>query len=291
MMEKLHPGRTPNRFERKITIRQIWIIAALIACGLWSAAASARTICTVVSDAATGKIIVHEGDCAERVTPASTFKIAISLMGFDAGILQDEHTPSWSYQPGYPAWGGQAWRQPTDAARWIRYSVVWFSQQVAYRLGDARFQRYARDFGYGNQDVSGEPGKHNGPSGAWINSSLRISPLEQTAFLRRLVNRQLPVSAQAYDMTSRITRIDDAPGGWEIHGKTGTGSPGSDGKYDPAHAYGWFVGWAIKGAQRLVFARLTQDDKPTQPNAGIRTRDGFLADFPRLIQGFTDKSS
>jgi beta-lactamase class D len=264
-------------------LRTRWRIAALIAGSLCAATvASAKTICTAAADASTGEVIFQEGDCGTRITPASTFKIALSLMGFDAGILQDEHTPTWPYQPGYPDWGGPAWRQPTDPARWIEYSVVWYSQQVAQRLGDARFQRYAHLFHYGNQDVAGEPGKHDGTSGAWINSSLRISPLEQLVFMRKIVARQLPVSAHALDMTNRITRIDAAPDGWEIHGKTGTGSPGLFSRYDPAHAYGWFVGWATKGTQKLVFARLIQDEQPTAPNAGIRARDELLAEFPKL---------
>lgn len=271
-------------------MRKTWICAALIASAAFSTAASARTICTIVADAAEHGTALRSGECAERFTPASTFKIAISLMGFDAGILQDEHTPSWPYQPGYPDWGGDAWRQPTDASRWIQYSVVWFSQRVAQQLGENRFQRYAHDFRYGNQDVSGEPGKRNGLQGAWINSSLRISPQEQIAFLRRLVNRQLPVSAHAYDMTSKVTLIATAPDGWEIHGKTGTGSPGSNGHYDPAHAYGWFVGWAIKGDQKRVFARLIQDDQPTQPNAGLRARDGLLQELPALADQLTRRS-
>jgi beta-lactamase class D len=275
----------------KVKMRISWMIAALIATGFSTTAISAKTICTVVADATTGKVIVQEGDCASRVTPASTFKIAISLMGFDAGILQDAHAPSWPYQSGYPAWGGDAWRQPTDPERWIKYSVFWFSQQVAKRLGDERFQGYARAFGYGNQDVSGDPGKHNGTSIAWTQSSLRISPLEQITFLRKLVNRQLPVSAHAYEMTSHITLIDAAPPGWEVHGKTGTGSPGSQGKYAAARAYGWFVGWATQGNQKLVFARLIQDEQPTTPNAGLRARDAFLGELPALANQRVDQPS
>lgn len=260
------------------------MIAALIATGLSTTAVSAKTICTVVANATTGKIIVQEGDCENRVTPASTFKIAISLMGFDAGVLQDAHAPSWPYQSSYPAWGGDAWRQPADPERWIKYSVFWFSQQVVERLGKKRFQGYIGAFGYGNQDVSGA-------SIAWTQSSLRISPLEQIAFLRKLVNRQLPVSTHAYEVTSHITRIDAAPTGWEVHGKTGTGSPGSQGQYDAARAYGWFVGWATQGDQQLVFARLIQDEQPTTPNAGLRARDSFLDELPTLANRHVGRGS
>ena len=102
-------------------------------------------------------------------------------------------------------------------------------------------------------------------------SSLQISPIEQAAFLRKLVNRQLPVSAGAYEMTEEITLQEDL-NGWRIYGKTGTGSPGQDHKYQADQAYGWYVGWARKGAQAMVFVRLIQDEKAQSPNAGLRAR-------------------
>lgn len=248
-----------------------------------AAGVQARTVCTVVADAATDKVLVQEGNCGERVTPASTFKIAIALMGFDAGVLQDEHTPTLPYRKGYPDWGGEPWRQPTDAGRWIRYSVVWFSQQVAQSLGQERFQRYASAFDYGNADVSGKPAYPTGMMGAWINSTLRISPIEQVAFLKKIVKRQLPVSEHAFRMTDRITEIGTLPGGWDVHGKTGTGSPGMTGRYDAAHAYGWFVGWAAYGKDAIVFARLIQDDRKENPGAGLRAREAMLKDLPAIL--------
>ncbi|WP_051983743.1 OXA-1043 family class D beta-lactamase [Burkholderia pyrrocinia] len=255
----------------------------VLAAGLLAAAStSARPVCTVVADAATGRMLVQQGDCATRVTPASTFKVAISLMGFDAGFLKDEHTPTLDFHAGYPDWGGAPWREPTDPARWIKLSIFWYSEQVAQALGPARFQQYTNAFGYGNTDVTGKQGELSGAMGAWVNSSLQISPLEQVAFMRKIVHRTLPVSTHAYDMTERITLIDAQPDGWTVHGKTGTGSPGF--KYDAAHAYGWFVGWATKGARTLVFANLIQDDKRQTPNAGLRSRDTFLAALPALAE-------
>ncbi len=246
--------------------------------------AEARVICTVVADAGTEPNLDQLGNCSERVTPASTFKIAISLMGFDSGFLTDEHSPTLPYKEGYVDWGGSVWRQPQDPASWIKYSVVWFSQQVASSLGEARFQTYAHDFQYGNADVSGDPGKHNGLQHAWISSSLKISPLEQVAFLKKLVNRQLPVSQHAFDMTSKITQISVSADGWEIHGKTGTAFPrDAAGGWDEAHGYGWFVGWASKTGNTLVFAHLIQDDQKGAQSAGMLARDELLKDLPQWL--------
>lgn len=238
---------------------------------------SARELCTLFVDAASGQTVLKTGQhCAKRVTPASTFKLAISVMGFDSGILTDTKTPSWPYQVGYPDWAGDAWRRDINPTDWMKVSVFWYSQQVLKQLGQARFEKYVKAFGYGNRDVSAVPVQAPRNNGVWVMSSLQISSEEQVSFLRKFVNRQLHVSPQAYEMTANLARQDAHVDGWRIYGKTGTGSPGQDNKYRADQAYGWYVGWATKGTQTLVFARLIQDEKARKPNAGVRARDELL---------------
>lgn len=260
------------------------IARSLVVCAAsYVSAAHANVVCTLVADAKTGTVLTQSGVCDKPVTAASTFKIAIGLMGYDAGILHDEHSPALPFREGYPAWN-PAWRATTDPTSWIKHSVVWYSQQVTQQLGEARFKHYVTVFHYGNEDVSGNPGKHDGLTLAWINSSLKISPQQQVRFLRKIVKRQLPVSAHAYDMTSRITAIATLPNGWDVHGKTGTGAPlKADSSADWDHAYGWFVGWATQGERTFVFARLVQDDKREPINAGLRARDAFMRESPGIF--------
>lgn len=267
-------------------IHRLWRSAfALAAIAALSPAVHAtKTICTALADAHTGQMLLKQGRCEGRFTPASTFKIAISLMGYDAGFLKDEHAPTLPFKEGYADWGGDNWKQPTDPQRWITYSVVWYSQLVTQSLGEVRFRKYLNDLEYGNRDGSGDPGKNNGLTRAWLSSSLKISPVEQLALLRKIVQRKLPVTAHAMEMTSRLTLIEPHPDGWEIHGKTGSGSPpGPDGRYDVTRAYGWFVGWATKGPRTVVFARLDQDDKEEAGAPGIRARDALLKELPALL--------
>jgi beta-lactamase class D len=245
-------------------------LAAGALCALL-APAHAAEVCTALADAAGGKPLLERGDCRTRATPASTFKIAISLMGYDAGVLKDAHTPLLPYRPGYVDWQ-PAWRAPTDPAKWMRDSVVWYSQQTTLALGPARFGAYVRQFGYGNQDMAGDA-EHDGLTLSWIGSSLQISPLEQLDFLGKLVNRRLGVSGHAYDMTAALTRYGIV-NGWDLHGKTGASS-----------GLGWYVGWATKDGRSVTFARLVRSDD-TQPEAmstGVWAREAFLAEFPGLL--------
>lgn len=246
-------------------------------------AVQAKTLCTAFADAATGKVLKQEGACGTRAFAASTFKIPISLMGYDSGFLTSEHAPALPFRKGYPDWVA-SWRATTDPTSWMKNSVVWYSQQVTKYLGEERFRRYVRQFQYGNQDVSGDPGKHNGLSRSWLSSSLTISPLEQLAFLGRVVNRQLPVSAHAYDMTNRITALGTLPGGWEVHGKTGAGAPrNADGSFANNRAYGWFIGWASRNGRTIVFARLVQNERKEAVSPGLRTRQEMMKELPALL--------
>lgn len=239
--------------------------------------ASAATTCTIVVDASTGATLRQAGErCDERLTPASTFKVPLSLLGFDSGILLDEHRPAWPYKDEYQTWN-DAWKQTTTPRTWLRDSVVWYSQVLTRTLGAKRFQEYVDRFGYGNRDVSG------GLTTAWLSSSLRISATEQVEFVRRMVRRQLPVSASAIERTMAIMPMASA-GGWRIRGKTGTGfQRRADGTNDPDRQVGWFVGWAERNGRTLVFARLVEDEQAQSVNAGFRARDALVTEWPTLV--------
>lgn len=260
-----------------MSMKSMMALAVLAAAALPAMAQDAIR-CTLLVDAATGKTLVREGQCDRRVTPASTFKVAISLMGYDSGILLDERTPLLPFREGYVAWFPE-WRAATDPAAWMKQSVVWYSQQVTTRLGAGRFQSYLDRFDYGNRDASGNPGKRDGLTEAWLGSSLKISADEQAVFLRKLVNRTLPVSGKAADMTASLMRYPRLRNGWDLYAKTGSGAePGS-----PAH--GWLVGWTSDGKRTVVFARLVQDEPGERlGRAGLRVRDAFLKELPELLE-------
>jgi beta-lactamase class D len=274
--------------EAEDFMRGSHLFALTVLVATMSAPAHAREVCTIAMDAASAEVLVEQGDCRTRVTPASTFKVPLAVIGFDSGILADEHAPVLPYKEGYVDWGGDNWRQPTDPTRWLKYSVVWYSQHIARALGQARLTDSVRKLGFGNADFSGDPGKNNGLERAWIASSLQVSPYEQAVFLSKLVTRQLPVSTRAMEETHKIIEVSRAGDGGDVHGKTGTAYPRApDGSLDEAHGYGWYVGWAALGARTLVFARLDQDQGVEARSTGVRTRASFLERWPALAATLT----
>lgn len=205
-------------------------------------------------------------------------------MGFDSGVLTEAHASILAFRPGDPDWGGAAWRQPTDPTRWLNYSVVWYSQRVTHALGQKRVEDDARRFGLGNADLSGDPGQHNGLDRAWIVSSLKVSPFEETDFLRKLVTHRLPVSAEAVAKTEAVVEVSPAADGWQFHGKTGTAYPrDADGVLDQAHGIGWYAAWAEKGNRTLIVVRLDRDDRADAVPTGLRTRSAVLAAWPAML--------
>ncbi len=97
-------------------MRKVTTILAIVLATLLSAPARAETVCTLLMEASDGAVVLELGECDRRVTPASTFKIPLAVMGYEAGILTDAATPVLEFRPGDPDWGGANWKRPTDPA-------------------------------------------------------------------------------------------------------------------------------------------------------------------------------
>jgi beta-lactamase class D len=214
----------------------------------------------LVTDFDTNDILDIEGDVDARFAPCSTFKIPLALMGFDAGILYDGKNPVWHYKPAFDARAPvmiDAWRKSFDPAGWLKESAVWYSQELALKLGQEKFAQYAAGFNYGNGDISGDAGKNNGLTHSWLSTSLQISPREQIDFLRRMLAGKLPVSEFALAKTAPLLFAGEIGGG-RLFGKTGTGFADRATKKQR----GWYIGWLERGPRRLLFAGLVDYEGP-----------------------------
>ena len=63
-------------------------------------------------------------------------------------------------------------------------SVNWYFGYIDEQLGETSIQEYLHKIGYGNEDLSGDFSSY------WMESSLKISPIEQVELLTALHNNQ-----------------------------------------------------------------------------------------------------
>jgi beta-lactamase class D len=210
--------------------------------------------CFILYEIGVGGVRRHPATvCGERLTPASTFKIPHALAALDAGVLSGpDHVFKWDGQPR----SFEAWRRDHTLASAMRYSVVWYFQRVAEKLGMAREREYLKRFDYGNQDPS------SGLTTFWLGQSLKISPDEELRFLKRLYADDLPVSKTAM-MTVKQILVQprgvvvnatgehpfDAP--WAddavVSAKTGAGTDSA------GRSVRWIVGHVRRGSRAWLF--------------------------------------
>ncbi|AVP87653.1 hypothetical protein phytr_7130 [Candidatus Phycorickettsia trachydisci] len=218
------------------------------------------------------KMIHQEGDCSNQYPPESTFKIALSLMGFNSSIFVDQDTPLWEYKNEYASFNNIC-KQDQTPKTWMRDSCLWYSQILTSKLGTRKFQQYVRDFNYGNMNLSGDKGLNNGLSRSWISSSLKISPHQQLDFLQNIIEQKLPVNKKSYIQTKGIMFVTELAAGWKLYGKTGSGVQVDHNCNKSELQQGWFVGYIQKGSRSIVFASHIADDKKENVPASFRARN------------------
>jgi beta-lactamase class D len=178
--------------------------------------------------------VIGEASCKERLPAASTFKIPLAVMAFDAKILKDENTVL--------KWDGkkdarEELNRDHSAKTWMSDSVVWYSQRIAKKLGQRRLEMSLQSFRYGNQDLRG------GLTQAWLlppttdKGALKISAFEQVEFLKHLWSDTLPATKRAMRLARDITYLETSPEGFVLHGKTGSNFYDADRKIH----MGWFI--------------------------------------------------
>lgn len=201
--------------------------------------------------------------CRQRFLPASTFKIPNSLIALETGVAPG---------PGFALrWDGvkrviPEWNRDQTLASAFRYSVVWFYQELARRIGEGRLAMWVARLGYGNQRIDG------GVDRFWLDGALRVSPLEQVTFLQRLERGALPASARAQRLVRDLMEIERGPG-WVWRGKTGWAIRARNVLAGGTHPeVGWLVGW-VERPDRVVYYALLVREKPADVKMwGLRRR-------------------
>lgn len=172
--------------------------------------------------------------------PASTFKIPNTAIALETGVVASLDDPVFKWDGEVRSIDGKpvdAWNRDQTLGEAFRSSTVWVYQEVARKVGPERMARLVEAFDYGNRRI-GEIDRF------WLTGPLRISALQQIAFLRRLHARALPVSERSQSLAIEAMEIERTDA-YVLRGKTG---------WAFEEKVGWFVGWIETGKGPRAFA-------------------------------------
>jgi beta-lactamase class D len=181
-------------------------------------------------------LVCNEARARQRLLPASTFKIPNALIGLEVGAIGDEREVfHWDGKP-KPI---LAWERDHTLDTGMRESTIWMFQEIARRTGKERMREWLERLDYGNQDIGG------GIDLFWLQGRLRVSAMEQVAFLRRLAEGELPMSQRSQRLVRHALIVEKTPA-YTLYAKTGTANPAKN-------AVSWWVGWVEKKGRPVAF--------------------------------------
>jgi beta-lactamase class D len=199
----------------------------------------------VLSSLDGSKSWVHDDERANTLfVPASTFKILNTLIALDAGVIDEHEVLKWDGKDR----GVAAWNRDQTLETAFKSTCVWFYQELAKRIGKARYQKILAEVGYGTANP--------GPDleTFWLEGDLKISAAEQVEFLKRLYRKELPFRAASYDTLQKIMILEQKPTS-VLRAKTGWAQSVSP-------QIGWFVGYVETGERTWFFALNMDIAKP-----------------------------
>lgn len=195
--------------------------------------------CMVLTDLNSGQYrIYNEEKSTRRIPPDSTYKIYSALNALEAGII----TPEQNTLP----WNGQSypfpdWESDHSLQSAMQYSVNWYFQDLDQEAGLENLKNFYHRIGYGNQDLSGGIDRY------WLETSLAISPLEQTELLKSFYLNEFGFQPENVAAVKKALMLSSGSLG-TLSGKTGTAM------INGVYVSSWFVGYVETPDNTWFFA-------------------------------------
>ena len=193
----------------------------------------------VLYDLENGTWSIHDIDRATlRVAPNSTYKIYDALFSLEDGVITPEKT--------FIAWDGKnypfdTWNTDQTLQSAMSNSVNWYFQSLNEQLGAPSVNKYIQQIKYGNENMSGDFSSY------WMESSLKISPIEQVELLTKLQNNSFGFAPENINAVKDALCLSSSDAG-TFYGKTGTG------RVDGQDVNGWFIGYIETADNTYFFA-------------------------------------
>lgn len=173
-----------------------------------------------------------------RISPNSTYKIYDALFGLEKSIITPEDSLIVWDKVDYPF---ESWNKDQNLQSAMQSSVNWYFQAIDKRLGISAVKHYLQQIGYGNENINADFSSY------WLESSLKISPVEQVELLTKLYTNRLNFSSKNMDTVKNCIHISSSKNG-KFYGKTGTG------RINEKDVNGWFIGYIETNDNTYFFA-------------------------------------
>lgn len=207
--------------------------------------------------------IYNKDYAAMRISPNSTYKIYDALLGLESGIITQEQSQMTWNKEDYPF---EAWNADQDLYSAMQNSVNWYFQSIDAQVGMSMVKDYIQKIGYGNQNITGNLSSY------WMESSLKVSPIEQVELLRKLYRNDFHFASENIQAVKDSICLSTSPEG-SIYGKTGTG------QVDGKNINGWFIGYIEKSGHTYFFATNIQNETNANGTAATKITLSILSDL------------
>jgi len=246
MLHRVTRHRAARRAALALALGGIALLAN--SAGLSAAEERADLTSMFADSAVAGTFVLYE-PAAERLTlvngerartrfvPASTFKIANSIIALETGVVKDENE--------IIPYGGKPqpfkqWEKDMSMREAIALSAVPIYQELARRVGLARYRDWLARLDFGNRDPGTVVDQF------WLDGPLEISAVEEAQFVAKLAQHKLDASARSQSITRDIVRLESHDGK-VLYGKTGW-------CFSCKPNVGWWTGWVERDGQVSAFS-------------------------------------
>ena len=218
----------------------------------WSAYFDGLNGAAVIYEPEENRYQIYNQETAQtRRPPCSTFKIISSLIGLENEIIEpDDSVRPWSEE----IFWNEDWNRDIGFEDAFRTSCVWYFREVVDEIGKDLMQQELDQLQYGNCDISDWEGRLNtntdnpAMTGFWIESSLLISPVEQTEVMDRIFGEESLYSKETQDKLKEVMLYSDQQEtDFSIYGKTGLGAT------EESVVDAWFTGFADVDGENVYF--------------------------------------
>jgi beta-lactamase class D len=190
-----------------------------------------------------------------RLVPASTFKIANTIVALETGVVKDENE--------IIPYGGRpqpfkTWEKDMSMREAIALSAVPIYQELGRRIGLERYGEWLARLDFGNRQTGTIVDTF------WLDGPLEISAVEEARFAARLAQQKLDASIRSQSIARDIIRLESRDGK-VLYGKTGW-------RFSSTPNLGCWTGWVEQNGKISAFS--LNIDMPAATDAPKRVAIG-----------------